>query len=568
MRLDQLIGDETKFPMQHRILNTVLLFGMALAVLSGVANYVLNLGALMVLLSAAGLVIVLTLYYLSRIKKQYSVSVFFLIFLFVFIFTPVMWIHNSGITGATAYFIVIFGSMIATLLRGLRRIITLGCLVSITMLLLFFEYNNPALIVGYNSDIDRFSDVAFTLLITLVANASLYMVIINHYIKEHKRARDYLEQIEQQRLKIEIQEHLKSVNKMLEQEIDERRQVEQELRLSEERFAKAFRSSPVPMCILTLSDGRFIDVNESFINAFEFERRQIIGKTPEGLAIWTNQEDFQRKVLADKAFYNLEIAFRTSSGDKRAGLYSAELIEVSGELCLLGVIHDLTERLRLEKEMARLDRLNLVGEMAASLGHEIRNPLTTVRGFLQLLQKSDVQKRDYFNLMIDELDRANGIITEFLSLAKNKALDLQAKSLNTILLNLFPLMQADALKTGNEIELELGEIPELLLDEKEIRQLILNLVRNGLEAMQSGGKLTIATACEGGDVILSVRDEGTGIAASVIEKLGTPFFTTKDNGNGLGLAVCYSIAARHNARISVETSSAGTTFYVKIDKAA
>jgi len=191
-----------------------------------------------------------------------------------------------------------------------------------------------------------------------------------------------------------------------------------------------------------------------------------------------------------------------------------------------------------------------------------------VRGFLQLLQKSEVQHRDYFNLMIDELDRANSIITEFLSLAKNKALDLQARNLNTILTSLFPLMQADALKTGNEITLDLGEIPELLLDEKEIRQLILNLVRNGLEAMASGGKVFIRTSCEDRDVVMSVRDEGAGIAANVVDKLGTPFFTTKDNGNGLGLAVCYSIAARHKARISVETSSAGTTFFINIGKAA
>lgn len=567
MNLDRFIGDETLFPMEHRILNTVLLFGMGLAGSSGIANYVLDLGLVMVSLSAASLAILLTLFYLSRVKRRYSLVVFFVISIFVGIFTPAMWIFNGGATGGTSFFILTFASMIAVLLRDRMRKAVLGCLLALTFSLLLLEYKNPSLIVGYHNEIDRFADVGFTLLITLVANAALFVVIINHYIREHRRARDYLAEIEKQRLEIEIQHHLKSVNNMLQQEIEERRQVELALRQSEERFAKAFRSSPVPMCILTLKDGFFMDVNKSFINVCGFQRREVIGKTPAELAIWSNQEEFRKQVFEKKAFYNQEISFQTRNGEARSGLYSAELIEVSGELCLLGVIHDLTERLKLQKEMARLDRLNLVGEMAASLGHEIRNPLTTVRGFLQLLQKSEGTHQDYYCLMIEELDRANSIITEYLSLAKNKALDLQAASLNSILTSLFPLMQADALKTGNEIDLDLGEIPELMLDEKEMRQLVLNLVRNGLEAMTAGGKLYIRTFCDRQDVVFSVRDEGAGIPASIMEKLGTPFFTTKDNGNGLGLAVCYSIAARHKASIRVETGPAGTTFFVNIGKA-
>lgn len=127
---------------------------------------------------------------------------------------------------------------------------------------------------------------------------------------------------------------------------------------------------------------------------------------------------------------------------------------------------------------------------------------------------------------------------------------------------LFPLIYADAMQSGMFIQIEMGDIPDLLLDEKEIRQLILNLVRNGLEAMQPGGKITIETMKEDQNVVLKVRDEGKGIEQDVLEKLGTPFYTTKDSGTGLGLAVCYSIATRHNAAIRIETSPAGTTLYV------
>ncbi|MHB8124372.1 MAG: ATP-binding protein [Desulfitobacteriaceae bacterium] len=229
------------------------------------------------------------------------------------------------------------------------------------------------------------------------------------------------------------------------------------------------------------------------------------------------------------------------------------------------VITDITERKHYEKELARLDSLNLVGEMAAGIGHEVRNPMTTVRGFLQLYRKKDsfIQYKEIFDLMIDELDRANSIITEFLSLAKNKVVNFKLQDLNSILTNLFPLIQADAMQIDKYINLQLEEIPELLLDEKDIRQLILNLVRNGLEAMSSGGNLAIRTYKDSKEAVLSVQDQGKGIEPDILEKIGTPFFTTKDSGTGLGLAVCYGIAARHNAVINIKTSPMGTTFLVR-----
>jgi signal transduction histidine kinase len=96
-----------------------------------------------------------------------------------------------------------------------------------------------------------------------------------------------------------------------------------------------------------------------------------------------------------------------------------------------------------------------------------------------------------------------------------------------------------------------------------MRQMILNLVRNGLEAMPPGGNLVVKTFTDGDEVIMAVQDQGKGIEPGVLEKIGTPFFTTKENGTGLGLAVCYSIAARHNARIEIETDPEGTTFFVR-----
>ncbi|MFA6809406.1 MAG: ATP-binding protein, partial [Eubacteriales bacterium] len=225
---------------------------------------------------------------------------------------------------------------------------------------------------------------------------------------------------------------------------------------------------------------------------------------------------------------------------------------------------DITEKKNLEKKMERLERLHIMGEMAAGIGHEIRNPMATVRGFLQILGGKEEcnMYKSYFDLMIEELDRVNDIITEYLSFAKNKSLDLKRNSLNSLINTLFPLLQADAMQNNKTVYLELGDISEILMDPKEIRQLILNLVRNGLEAMDEGQKLIIKTLKMNSQIVLAVQDEGKGIAPEILNKIGDPFFTTKEKGTGLGLSICQSIAQRHNAKINIDSSCRGTTISV------
>ncbi len=245
-------------------------------------------------------------------------------------------------------------------------------------------------------------------------------------------------------------------------------------------------------------------------------------------------------------------------------------IDEQGQVeALLTFALDITERKKLEAELARMERLNLVGEMAAGIGHEVRNPMTTVRGYLQMFQQKEEfdRYRHQFATMIEELDRANAIISDFLSLAKNKTTELCRGNLNDSLTALFPLLQADGLRSGHTVELRTGPLPAIELDDKELRQMVLNLVRNGLEASPEGGMVAISTFAAGDEVVLTVTDNGSGIAAEVLGKLGTPFVTTKETGTGLGLAVCYRIAQRHGARIEVETSPQGTTFSVRFKAA-
>ncbi|WP_050809793.1 ATP-binding protein [Desulfosporosinus sp. OT] len=226
------------------------------------------------------------------------------------------------------------------------------------------------------------------------------------------------------------------------------------------------------------------------------------------------------------------------------------------------------KRETMEREVAKLERLNVIGQLAAGLGHEVRNPLTTIRGFLQMLQsKTDLHTyKGHFDLMIEELDRTNSIITDFLSLAKNKPTELKRQCLNKLLANLFPLLEADAYTQGKKCVFEPGDLPNLDINTNEIIQLVLNFARNGLEAMPLDGCLTINTFMEGQNIVLSFKDEGTGIKLEDVLKLGISFFTTKENGTGLGLPMCYSIADRHNAQIELTTGPDGTTFFVRFPK--
>lgn len=352
-------------------------------------------------------------------------------------------------------------------------------------------------------------------------------------------------------------------------DVTQQKQSKEALRQSEERFYKIFDNSPDIINIIGMEDGRYIEVNKKFTEKLEYTREEVLGRTPEELNIIIEEnnlnETFFRKLSEKGNINNVEIKLRTKSGEIITTLCSTEIINLNDEICWLTVLKDITGEKKMEAELARLDRLNLVGEMAAGIGHEIRNPMTAVKGYLQLFQekKEFTGYREQFNLMVDELDRANSIITEYLSLAKNKAADLKRRDINKIIKSIYPLLQADAIKEDKNVALELEDTPMLLLDEKEIRQVIINLVRNGLEAMRPGGNLSVRTFHEGREVILSVRDQGTGISDEVLDKLGTPFFTNKESGTGLGLAVCYSIAARHNAEIKVDTGPAGTTFEVR-----
>lgn len=370
---------------------------------------------------------------------------------------------------------------------------------------------------------------------------------------------------ERKEVEKEREEQFDRLENLVLERTNEIRLANQRLYRSEKRFRKSFKFSPNLMSIRSLKDGRYIDVNESWEKCTEFSCEEVKNKSFELFLVDNDSgEPSTQNFINEQSLRNIKVMYTTKSGKRREGWLSTEVLELEEENCLLTVVTDITEQLMLEQEMSRLDRLNLIGQMAAGIAHEVRNPMTTVRGFLQLVKERNqhLKHNEVFDLMIDELDRANSIITEFLSLSKNQSLELNRYNLNELLKVLFPLIQANAFNSKKDLRLELGEIPDLEIDEREIRQMVLNLARNGLDAMPPNGTLILRTYLKENEVVLEVKDQGKGIEPEVLQKLGTPFYTTKEKGTGLGLAVCFGIAQKHNAKISIATGPQGTTFYI------
>jgi two-component system, sporulation sensor kinase E len=348
--------------------------------------------------------------------------------------------------------------------------------------------------------------------------------------------------------------------------IDVLKKVELDLRASEVRNHKLLSSLPDFLFYLS-NEGIYLDYHVANPHLLYKPHNSRIGKHLTEVLPAKQAQQFMCEIKrAIKSGKMQSIEYQIPINDTVCSMEAR--IMTYDKASVLVIVRDITELKNLRQELTRFDQLNLVGEMVATIGHEVRNPMTTVRGFLQFLSNKEECNsfKDYFQLMIEELDRANSIISDFLSLAKNKQVMLENQNLNTIIKTIAPLLQSNAVISNKTLHLDLNPIPNLPLDSKEIRQLILNLVHNALDAMPLHGNITIKSFMKKNKVVLAIQDEGTGIPSELIEKLGTPFLTTKEKGTGLGLAVCYRIVARHKATIEFDTGSKGTTFFITFNQ--
>jgi signal transduction histidine kinase len=231
-------------------------------------------------------------------------------------------------------------------------------------------------------------------------------------------------------------------------------------------------------------------------------------------------------------------------------------------------LYEFDEKLEREKTL-------MLAEMAPVFAHEIRNPLGSIKGAAQYLKSeaSTEEQQKLFDVIIEEVNRLNAVVSQFLDYARPYKLKLKSQNINIIVQKAISVIAANRLAENITIVRELGEdIPEVEIDEQQIIQVILNIALNAIESMPQGGRLTFRTSkietITREAVSITIRDTGSGISQKEIKNIFKPFFTTKERGAGLGLAICQRIIKEHGGNIAVKSiPTKGSVFFVRLNKA-
>lgn len=222
--------------------------------------------------------------------------------------------------------------------------------------------------------------------------------------------------------------------------------------------------------------------------------------------------------------------------------------------------------LEIEEQLRRADRLSTLGELAAGMAHELRNPLSSIKGTAEILQgdyKPGDRKYEFIGIMVKEVERLNRVVEEFLRFARPLPLQPTDVDLGEEISSVTHLLKGQAANIAMDIIP--FSIPKIKADREKLVQVFLNIVLNAIQAMPNGGRLTITASVSNGFVELSFRDTGPGIPEENRDRLFKPFFTTKSAGTGLGLAISNRIVEAHGGKITFESKvGMGTTFRVRL----
>jgi PAS domain S-box-containing protein len=317
--------------------------------------------------------------------------------------------------------------------------------------------------------------------------------------------------------------------------------------------------------------GIITSVNDKFCEISKYEREEIIGKNHSILNSGNHPKDFFKnlwKTIAAGHVWKGEIRNKAKDGT----FYWVDttivpfLNEKGKPYQYLAIRNDITERKKTEEVLHRQDKLAAVGQLAAGVAHEIRNPLTSMKGYAEFLQldERDPERLEFLNIILDEIERVNTIVEDFMVLAKPKVVELEEKNVVPVIKNVVAFLEFEARKKNVHLSFDCSQdIIQIECDENRLKQVFLNFIKNGIEAMPNGGDLYVKTIIHDNNVQISIQDTGVGIPKDKLKNLGEPFYTTKKNGNGLGLMVSFKIIESHNGKVFVESEpNKGTTFNI------
>jgi two-component system sporulation sensor kinase A len=350
--------------------------------------------------------------------------------------------------------------------------------------------------------------------------------------------------------------------------------IERELKRTREQY-KLITENTSDMIKVYSKDKQIVYASPSHESGIGYTPDQLIGKTVYDLILPEEKENFERvyqRLKETKEPQLLQAKIRTGNNEL---IYSETTISPikneKGEIdSYVTVGRNITDRVKNDEALRNLDRLSIIGQLAAGVAHEIRNPLTSLKGFSKLLRDTDNKEKqdDYLSIIMNELDRIDMIVNEFMSLAKPQAIQFDQENLHSILESTVNILHPQALLHNVQItnHYQHNDI-DLLCNPNQLKQVFVNFLKNAIESMPLGGNVNIhVQRLEGKRVQINFSDEGIGIDNDLMRYLGTPFYTTKDKGIGLGLTVSNKIIQEHNGTMNIESQiGKGTTIKVEMD---
>ena len=359
---------------------------------------------------------------------------------------------------------------------------------------------------------------------------------------------------------------------------------------AKQNFYQAFNVSPEAMAISTLSEGRYVEVNESFLRSSGYSGEEVIGRTFRELDIWADPDDRVRivaKLSKEGSVRDVELPFRTKSGDQRVGLHSVSRIEFAGKDCVIISRKDITQLKALESQLRQSQKMEAIGQLSGGIAHDFNNLLGVIIGYSELLEENLEQNGKLFK-SAQEIkaagQRAARLTRQLLAFSRQQVLEPKVLNLNSIVAETEKMLRR---VIGEDIELATrlnSDVGQVKADPGQIEQVILNLAVNARDAMPDGGKLIIETAnveldeayvlqrpptVPGNYIVLVVSDTGIGMDAATQAHIFEPFFTTKEvgKGTGLGLATVYGVVKQSGGYIWVYSEPGlGTTFKIYLPR--
>lgn len=361
-------------------------------------------------------------------------------------------------------------------------------------------------------------------------------------------------------------------------DITERKLAEEALRLSEEKFSAAFRSSPDAITITRLSDNVFLEVNDGFTAITGYCAKEVVGRSPGELSMLTDsaqETDFLRDIEGSGAVNNAVTRFRRKDGSEFSGQISARIVNIYNEPHVLAVTRDITDRELIQKELLKAQKLESISVLAGGIAHNFNNVLTGVIGYISFAKKHLGDPEKVLNLLESAEKssyRAAALARQLLQFSRGGSPVKKPVFVDELVQESVSLFL-----TGTNVSGSIDCHPHQAInaDAQQISQAFNNIILNAVHAMPDGGTLEVRVngaklttgnrhSLPAGDYVEIVfADSGCGIRKEDLHKIYDPYFTTKDSGTGLGLSTAFSIINRHNGRIEI-TSDLGKNTRVTI----